>query len=131
MYDVDLLTRAIEEVRHAEEGPERFFAPASGSLHTYRVAPKGAGRRVAEQVLTLSGRDARSTHSRTIPAHQISVEERAAKLLGLEDHSIIFDDEVSLSAIERYRDQMAQGDEPEGLDFDDLLYDNEEYYDLV
>lgn len=131
MYNVDLLSRAIEEVRRAEEEPERFFTPSNEYRPTFRIEPKGAGRRVAEQVLILSGLDPRATADRIIPGHLVSVEERAAALLGLEDHSIIFDDEVSLSAIGRYRDQMADGDEPDGLDFDDMNFDNERYYDLV
>lgn len=131
VYDVDLLTRAIEEVRQSESEPLRIVVPDNQHLASYAIMPKSAGRLVAEQVLILSGLDARAVRHRTISGHLISVEERAAELLGLEDHSIIFDDEVSLSAIARYRDQMANGDEPDGLDFDDMNFDNEEYYDLV
>lgn len=131
MYDVDLLTRAIEEARYSEEEPRALFVPDNENLPSYLIQPKSAGRRVAEQVLILSGLYPGALPDQIIPGHEMSVEERAASLLGLTDHSVIFDDEVDLAAISRYRDQMAHGEEPDGLDFDDLLYDNEEYYDLV
>jgi hypothetical protein len=113
-YNVELLTQAIEALRDTEEAAPEFVG---GEHHPYiQVVSKALSRQLAEQVLILSGLAPQPLHTE---AHKASVEERAGELLGVEDSSVLFDPDVTLSALERYRDQMAQGDEPEGYDYDD------------
>lgn len=130
MYNVELLTQAIEAVRAAEE-VEPVFIP--GDHRPYeRISPKTIARQVADQVLILSG-SAPVAVPTGVNERVYSVVEQAAERLGLEDSSVLFDPDVTLAAAERYRDQMAEGDEPDGLDYDDYAYNDDdlEDYDRV
>lgn len=114
-FDVDLLTQAIDAVREEtdqRDDPEYHFDYYRQEFRE-SAFPKTLSHRVARQVMLLSGLKphGKSTKNRV---HVQSVEERAAELLGLDDAEILFGEENALRDIERYRDQMEDGDAPYG-----------------
>lgn len=121
-YDVDLLQQAIGAVR--EETDQRDEPEFRFDVYNHKfqevALPKPLSHRVARQVLLLSGRKPKAKAG-VGPISRESVEERAAHLLGLEDAEVLFGEENSLRDIERYREQMEDGDEPYGAPVDVLL----------
>lgn len=116
-YDDDLLTEAIEAVRDETDQRDEPEVRYDDYRQEYRTAamPKSLSERVARQVLILSGLAPKGTGAHD-GAVRVSLKERATELLGLEDGELLFADDNSLADIERYRDQMAEGDEPSGYD---------------
>jgi hypothetical protein len=116
-YDADLLTQAIEAVRDETDQRDDPEFRYDDGRQEYRTAamPKSLSLRVARQVLICAGLGPQGTGEKD-GSLRVSLKERAAELLGLEDTELLFADDNSLSDIERYRDQMAEGDEPSGYD---------------